>query len=63
MRPVLRAAAGTAVLSAVASAGWVGAVVLSVAGASVVGAICWVVNDAGRARRLNELLRTWRSRH
>jgi hypothetical protein len=57
---------GGGFLSALAAAGWTGAVVLISVTALLVAAlcwvVCWVVNDAGRAQRLNLLLRTWLSR-
>jgi hypothetical protein len=55
------AAAGMlGMLSAVVTAGWAGAALSVVIVVTLVGAVCWVINDQNRPERLALLIKSWR---
>jgi cell division protein FtsW (lipid II flippase) len=57
---VMLRAVGTAGTVALAGLSWHILAVLAVAVLIVVGAVCWVITDAGRSQRLAMLIRAWR---
>lgn len=54
------AAVGGGLVSAI---GWLAPVVLLGAVAMAIAAVCWVLNDHERPRRLALLIRAWRTQH
>ena len=62
---VMRRAAGSAGAVALAGLSWHILAGLAVVVLIVVGAVCWVITDAGRSQRLIMLIKAWRgsSRH
>lgn len=57
---VIRCAAGSVGALALAGVSWHILAVLAVVVLMVVGAVCWVITDAGRSQRLAMLIRAWR---
>jgi hypothetical protein len=56
---VTRTAVGGGMVAAVLGAGWVGAVAVTTVAVVFIAAVCWVVADPHRPRRLALLLSTW----
>ena len=52
----------TGVISTLLTAGWVGMVLLIAIVAAMIGALCWVLADEGRAGRCALLISSWRGR-
>lgn len=48
-------------VSATAAQGWLGAVLSLLLVCTVIGAICWVINDQYRPERLALLIKSWRA--
>ena len=62
VRKLATVSSGTAAVSVVAAVGWPGLILALAVIVFVVAGVCWVLNDAGRAKRLARLIRELRGR-